>query len=88
MACFVSEDTNVNVIGALRTLAISVAAAAVGLANAARAGNGLPPVELKPGDIAPDFSLPGSDGRTYQLRDFVGKRGLVMAWFPKAFTGG
>jgi len=45
-------------------------------------------VELKPGDEAPDFTLPGSDGRSYHLRDFAGKHGVVIAWFPKAFTGG
>ncbi len=40
------------------------------------------------GDAAPDFSLPGSDGKTYQLADFKGKQAVVVAWFPKAFTGG
>ena len=44
--------------------------------------------EVKPGDLAPDFSLPGSDGRTYTLADFRGKQVVVLAWFPKAFTGG
>ena len=48
---------------------------------------GRSPVELKPGDPAPDFSLPGSDGRTYRLKDLAG-RPVVIAWFPKAFTGG
>src|SRR4051794_15508686 len=43
---------------------------------------------LKPGDPAPDFSLPGSDGKTYKLSDFKGKQAVVLAWFPKAFTGG
>jgi len=43
---------------------------------------------LKPGDAAPDFSLPGSDGKTYKLSDFKGKQAVVLAWFPKAFTGG
>lgn len=42
----------------------------------------------KVGDVAPDFSLPGSDGKTYKLSDFKGKKGVVVAWFPKAFTGG
>ena len=43
---------------------------------------------LKVGDAAPDFSLPGSDGRIHTLRDHVGVRPVVLAWFPKAFTGG
>ena len=43
---------------------------------------------LKAGDAAPDFSLPGSDGKTYKLSDFKGKQAVVLAWFPKAFTGG
>jgi peroxiredoxin len=45
------------------------------------------PVLLKAGDLAPDFSLVGSDGRTYRLKDLAG-RPVVIAWFPKAFTGG
>ncbi len=44
--------------------------------------------ELKPGDAAPDFELKASDGKTYKLSDFKGKQALVIAWFPKAFTGG
>lgn len=46
------------------------------------------PAELKVGDAAPDFSLPGSDGKTYKLSDYKGKQAVVIAWFPKAFTGG
>ena len=44
--------------------------------------------ELKVGDKAPDFKLPGSDGKSYSLKDFAGKKAVVVAWFPKAFTGG
>ena len=44
--------------------------------------------DLEPGDMAPDFALPGSDGQTYRLSDYRGKRAVVLAWFPKAFTGG
>ena len=44
--------------------------------------------ELKVGDPAPAFKLPGSDGKTYSLADFSGKQAVVIAWYPKAFTGG
>ena len=43
--------------------------------------------DLKVGDQAPDFSLPGSDGKTYSLAQLKGKT-VVLAWFPMAFTGG
>ena len=43
---------------------------------------------LRAGDLAPEFALPASDGRTYQLSDFRGRQAVVIAWFPKAFTGG
>jgi len=44
--------------------------------------------ELKVGDKAPDFSLKGSDGKTYSLADFKGKKAVVLAWFPKHHTPG
>ncbi len=44
--------------------------------------------ELKAGDPAPGFTMTGSDGKTYNLADFKGKKAVVIAWFPKAFTGG
>jgi peroxiredoxin Q/BCP len=43
--------------------------------------------ELKVGDMAPDFTLPASDGRTYTLSALRGQH-VVLAWFPKAFTAG
>ena len=43
--------------------------------------------DLKVGDMAPAFSLPGSDGKTHSLSEYKGKT-VVLAWFPKAFTGG
>jgi len=44
--------------------------------------------ELKVGADAPDFELKASDGKTYKLSSFKGKQAVVVAWFPKAFTGG
>ena len=39
------------------------------------------------GDPAPDFSLAGSDGKQYTLSQLRCKH-VVIAFFPKAFTGG
>ena len=44
--------------------------------------------EVNVGDVAPKFELVGSDGKTYTNKDFVGKKAVVIAWYPKAFTGG
>src|SRR5918992_5067553 len=68
---------------ALMTMGL-VAALAVGVMAQAPA----PAVELKVGDPAPDFTLEASDGKTYKLSDFKGKKAVVVAWFPKAFTQG
>ena len=43
--------------------------------------------DLKPGDPAPSFRLQGSDGKVHDLAELKG-RAVVLAWFPKAFTGG
>ena len=45
-------------------------------------------LSLEVGDMAPDFELPASDGKTYALEQFKGKQAIVIAWYPKAFTGG
>ncbi len=44
--------------------------------------------QLRAGDVAPAFTLPGSDGKTYRLADYRGRQVVVLAWFPKAFTSG
>ena len=44
-------------------------------------------VEVKVGDQAPAFELQGSDGNVHRLADHKGQA-VVLAWFPKAFTGG
>ena len=44
--------------------------------------------DLEPGAMAPEFELAGSDGNAYTLSQFAGKQGVVLAWFPRAFTPG
>jgi peroxiredoxin Q/BCP len=63
----------------LRLAAATCAASLVGTMAMAQ--------ELKVGDKAPDFTLQGSDGKTHSLAASKGKA-VVLAWFPKAFTGG
>ena len=43
---------------------------------------------LEVGANAADFSLQASDGNTYTLSQFIGEKPVVIAFFPKAFTGG
>jgi cytochrome oxidase Cu insertion factor (SCO1/SenC/PrrC family) len=47
-----------------------------------------PKTHLKVGDAAPDFTLPATDGKTYTLSEFKGKKNVVLAFYVLAFTGG
>ena len=47
-----------------------------------------PKTHLKVGDTAPDFTLPSTSGKPVRLSDFRGKKNVVLAFFPTAFTGG
>jgi thioredoxin-dependent peroxiredoxin len=72
-----------------RTLTATARAAATGLANIALGRVELrSDVQLRAGDVAPDFDLSASDGRHYKLSDFRGRQAVVVAWFPRAFTPG
>ena len=68
-------------------LVATLAAAAV-LAQAPQGAAPAVPTVVKVGDMAPDFSLQGTDGKTHKLSDYRGKQAVVIAWFPKAFTQG
>src|SRR3954468_6327690 len=82
-----SERGLVQFLMRMRVVATTAKAIVAGVVHAALHPGGTAPVQLQPGDRAPEFGLPGSDGRTYRLSDFAGKT-VVLAWFPKAFTGG
>jgi peroxiredoxin Q/BCP len=47
-----------------------------------------PKTHLKVGSPAPDFTLRATDGNTYKLSDFKGKKNVVLAIYVLAFTGG
>jgi len=72
---------------AIRSIVMFATAAALAAAVSPVAADDKPG-GLGPGDVAPAFSLPGSDGKTHALADHSGARAVVIAWFPKAFTGG
>ena len=72
----------------LRILAETARAMAAGITNVAFGREVVSPDVLRAGDLAPDFTLPASDGVTYRLSDFRGRKAVVIAWFPKAFTSG
>ncbi len=42
------------------------------------------------GDRAPEFELPGTEGRRYRLSDYLGtdKPGVILAFYPGDFTAG
>ena len=50
-----------------------------------------PPMKLKVGDTAPDFTLLAFDGKELKkisLQDYRGKKNVALAFFVFAFTGG
>ena len=71
-----------------RIFAETARAMAVGVTNVALGRASTGGVDLHAGDRAPEFSAPASDGLTYRLADFLGRKPIVIAWFPKAFTSG
>jgi peroxiredoxin Q/BCP len=43
---------------------------------------------LKVGMVAPNFTLKDGDGVEHSLRDYLGKKNVVLAFYVKDFTGG
>lgn len=71
----------------MKTFGILLACSA--LATALAAQQTTPPkTHLKVGDEAPDFTLPDTANKPVKLSDYRGKKNVVLAFFPAAFTGG
>ncbi len=67
----------------LRAVSVAVTGASALTFGRSAAGG-----DLKTGDEAPEFiDVPGTDGKSYSLSQLKGKP-VVLAWYPKAFTGG
>jgi peroxiredoxin Q/BCP len=47
-----------------------------------------PQSKLKPGDKAPDFTLPDANGKMYTLSSYEGKSPVIVYFYPKAGTAG
>ena len=61
------------------------------LAGSAMAQTAPPKTNLKVGDEAPDFSVSArssSNGQAVKLSDFRGKKNVILAFFPAAYSGG
>jgi peroxiredoxin len=43
---------------------------------------------LKVGDVAPNFTLPSTTGSDFKLSEYRGRKSVVLAFVPKAFTSG
>lgn len=43
-------------------------------------------MSLKVGDPAPDFELDSTNGKTVRLSDFIGKKNVLLCFYPLDFT--
>ena len=72
---------NISVLAVILTTVILIAAASGEKAVTT-------PNTLKVGMIAPDFTLKDEEGVEQSLSDYLGKKNIVLAFYPKDFTGG
>jgi peroxiredoxin len=69
----------------------ALSVAALGAAAAFAQPVAPPKTTLKVGDMAPDFSISQNNTSNHvavKLSDFRGKKNVILAFFPAAFTGG
>ncbi|MGB9601766.1 MAG: peroxiredoxin [Verrucomicrobiia bacterium] len=58
---------------------------AIGLINMKATGNELP---LKVGDVAPEFEAKDQNGNVWKLSDYIGKKNVLIYFYPKDNTPG
>lgn len=71
-----------------KAILMIAAIAAFAAAAMGQAAPVAPTTTLKVGDIAPDFTLPDTEGNKVKLSEFRGKNNVVLAFYVLAFTGG
>ena len=74
-----------------RVLILLLTLLALGSAFAQETKPAPPPLKIKVGDMAPDFTLLAYDGtgiKPVSLHDFKGKKSVALAFYVFAFTGG
>jgi peroxiredoxin len=71
-----------------REMLVTSAGFAASLLSAQQVKQGREHSYLKVGDKAPDFTLPATNNTTFKLSDYRGKKNVVVAFFPAAFTAG
>jgi len=73
---------------AIRIMAISVACLGMWAASTLSADEKTKSAELKVGDPAPVFECTADNGKTWKSADHVGKKILVVYFYPADLTGG
>jgi cytochrome oxidase Cu insertion factor (SCO1/SenC/PrrC family) len=72
----------------LLALALPLSGRAVAQEKAPEKKEPPPPLTLKVGDEAPDFTLSDDSGAKVTLSSFRGKKNVALAFYIFAFTGG
>ena len=78
----------IGILGVAFVAAAALAAACAALAQEAGKEKAMASGPIAVGAEAPDFRLNDQEGKGVRLADFRGKRWVVLAFFPKAMTGG
>lgn len=72
----------------MRPLSVVVVAALLAAGLVSRAFGENSGEKLKPGDPAPKFEAKDQDGKTWKLADLVGKKNVLVYFYPKDDTPG